>query len=226
VVEWLVRLLRPVGFAPAWSGSTIHLFYLFSCYRLDRPLFVRRSLAQIYQAIPGGIGTRLQHFARHQGNPLETTSGRFCCSWKAWFVAILQLFGDAAFNGQFFNKLVVFDEAHKYIGNPDLVDGLASVVREMRHKGTSILDASQDPPSVPIFLIELSSQIILHRFNLPAWLKHIQKGERGLAQSHAGITGSPESGEQSHRPAFFREAVKLKLRPRATLHGDAAKTAV
>ena len=33
-----------------------------------------------------------------------------------------------------FNKLVVFDEAHKYIENDDLVSGLVEVVREMRHK--------------------------------------------------------------------------------------------
>jgi DNA phosphorothioation-dependent restriction protein DptH len=50
-----------------------------------------------------------------------------------------------------FNKLVVFDEAHKYIESPDLVAGLVEVVREMRHKGTSIISlASQDPPSVPV----------------------------------------------------------------------------
>ena len=34
--------------------------------------------------------------------------------------------------------------------------------------------ASQDPPSVPVSLIELSSQTIMHKFNSPAWLKHIQ----------------------------------------------------
>ncbi len=64
-----------------------------------------------------------------------------------------------SYNGAF-NKLVVFDEAHKYIENDDLVAGLVEVVREMRHKGTSIMVASQDPPSVPVSLIELSSQII------------------------------------------------------------------
>ncbi len=60
-----------------------------------------------------------------------------------------------------FNKLVVFDEAHKYIDSPDLVAGLVEVVREMRHKGTSVMIASQDPLSVPIAVIELSTQIIL-----------------------------------------------------------------
>ena len=50
----------------------------------------------------------------------------------------------------------------------------------MRHKGTSILVASQDPPSVPASLIELSSQIILHKFNSPTWLRHIQKANAAL----------------------------------------------
>jgi DNA phosphorothioation-dependent restriction protein DptH len=78
------------------------------------------------------------------------------------FVVLLQLFADAKHRDaagveHSFNKLVVFDEAHKYIESPDLVAGLIEVVREMRHKGTSIMVASQDPPSVPISLIELSS---------------------------------------------------------------------
>src|ERR1700722_15478317 len=92
----------------------------------------------------------------------------------------MQILADAKHNGHSFNKLVVFDEAHKYVENDDLVAGLIEVVREMRHKGTSIMVASQDPPSVPVSLIELSSQIILHRFNSPAWLKHIQKANAAL----------------------------------------------
>jgi DNA helicase HerA-like ATPase len=148
------------------------------------------------------------------------------------FVVLLQLFGDATYQGKFFNKLVVFDEAHKYIGNPDLVDGLVSVVREMRHKGTSILVASQDPPSVPVSLIELSSQIILHRFNSPAWLKHIQKANAALLNLTPEQLARLHPGEafiwssKATDPIFFREAVKVKLRPRATLHGGATKTAV
>ena len=97
------------------------------------------------------------------------------------FVVMLQIFSEATYNGNAFNKLVVFDEAHKYIDNDDLVSGLVEVVREMRHKGTSIMVASQDPPSVPISLIELSSQIIMHKFNSPAWLKHIQKANAALS---------------------------------------------
>lgn len=148
------------------------------------------------------------------------------------FVVLLQLFGDATFEGKAFNKLVVFDEAHKYIGDPDLVDGLVSVVREMRHKGTSILVASQDPPSVPVRLIELSSQIILHRFNSPAWLKHIQKANAALLGLTAEQLAKLRPGEayiwssKATDQSFSREAVKVMLRPRATLHGGSTRTAV
>jgi DNA phosphorothioation-dependent restriction protein DptH len=54
------------------------------------------------------------------------------------------------------------------------------VAREVRHKGTSILVASQDSPSVPVSLIELSSQTVLHKVNSPAWLEHIQKANAAL----------------------------------------------
>jgi hypothetical protein len=148
------------------------------------------------------------------------------------FVVLLQMFGDATFGGKAFNKLVVFDEAHKYIGNPDLVDGLVNVVREMRHKGTSILVASQDPPSVPISLIELSSQIILHRFNSPGWLKHIQKANSALLGLTTEQLTRLKPGEafiwssKATDQTFSREAVKVTLRPRATLHGGATRTAL
>jgi hypothetical protein len=148
------------------------------------------------------------------------------------FVVLLQIFSEATFGGQQFNKLVVFDEAHKYIENADLIAGLVEVVREMRHKGTSILVASQDPPSVPISLIELSTQIILHKMNSPAWLKHIQRANAALSTLTAERMSSLGAGEayvwssKATDDQFTRGAVKVKLRPRVTLHGGETKTAV
>jgi hypothetical protein len=147
------------------------------------------------------------------------------------FVVLLQLFADAKHDGKTFNKLVVFDEAHKYIDSPDLVAGLIEVVREMRHKGTSIMVASQDPPSVPVALIELSSQIILHRFNSPAWLKHIQKANAALAGLTAEKMAQLRPGEaylwssKSTDDAFSNTAIKIRCRPRVTQHGGDTRTA-
>jgi DNA phosphorothioation-dependent restriction protein DptH len=148
------------------------------------------------------------------------------------FVVLLQLFADAQHHGSPFNKLVVFDEAHKYVDNQDLVAGLVEVVREMRHKGTSILIASQDPPSVPVPLIELSSQIILHKFNSPAWLKHIQKANAALTGLTPERMAHLKPGEafvwssKATDESFSKGAVKVRLRPRVTLHGGSTKTAV
>jgi DNA helicase HerA-like ATPase len=148
------------------------------------------------------------------------------------FVVLLQLFADVQHQGNAFNKLVVFDEAHKYVDNQDLVAGLVEVVREMRHKGTSILIASQDPPSVPVPLIELSSQIILHKFNSPAWLKHIQKANAALAGLTPERMSQLKPGEafiwssKATDESFSKGAVKVRLRPRVTLHGGSTKTAV
>ena len=146
------------------------------------------------------------------------------------FVVLMQLFADA--QRERFNKLVVFDEAHKYIDSPDLVDGLVSSVREMRHKGMSVLVASQDPPSVPIKLIELSDVVILHKFNSPAWLRHMQKAIVSLAELTPARMSSLAPGEayvwssKATDQDFTRGAVRMKLRPRMTRHGGGTRTAV
>ncbi|MCA9217529.1 MAG: ATP-binding protein, partial [Planctomycetales bacterium] len=148
------------------------------------------------------------------------------------FVVLLQLFGDAKHDGRKFNKLVVFDEAHKYIDSTDLVSGLVEVVREMRHKGTSVMVASQDPPSVPLALIELSTQIILHRFNSPAWIKYIQKANSSLHTLTPEKMAQLRQGEayvwsaKSTDESFSRDAMRIQCRPRVTLHGGGTKTAV
>ena len=148
------------------------------------------------------------------------------------FVVLLQLFAEVTYEGRKFNKLVVFDEAHKYIDSPDLVGGLIEVVREMRHKGTSIMVASQDPPSVPVALIELSSQIILHKFNSPAWLKHIQKANAALGDLTPEKMAHLQPGEayvwssKATDFAFSKGAMKIRCRPRVTQHGGSTKTAV
>lgn len=148
------------------------------------------------------------------------------------FVVLLQLFAETTYQGRRFNKLVVFDEAHKYIDSPDLVAGLVEVVREMRHKGTTVMVASQDPPSVPTSLIELSTHIVLHKFNSPAWLKHVQKANAALDALTPARLAALDPGEalvwssRSTDDAFTRGAVKVRCRPRVTRHGGGTKTAV
>ncbi|WP_063910667.1 methylation-associated defense system ATP-binding protein MAD8 [Nocardia nova] len=148
------------------------------------------------------------------------------------FVVLMQLFAEAQANEQRCNKLVVFDEAHKYIDSPDLVAGLVESVREMRHKGMSVLVASQDPPSVPISLIELSNHVILHKFTSPAWLKHLQKANASLSDLTPAKMANLTQGEayiwssKATDNSITKSAVKVRLRPRMTRHGGGTKTAV
>lgn len=148
------------------------------------------------------------------------------------FVVLLQLFSEVNNPDKRFNKLFVFDEAHKYMGNSDLVAGLIEIVREMRHKGSSILVASQDPPSLPVALLELSSQMILHKFTSPQWLKHLQKANSSLDSLTAEKLASLGKGEayvwsrEASDPVFTKQAIKVQCRPRATRHGGDTKKAI
>jgi hypothetical protein len=147
------------------------------------------------------------------------------------FVVLMQLFADAYGDAGRFNKLVVFDEAHKYIDSPDLVKGLVESVREMRHKGMSVLVASQDPPSVPVSLIELSDHIIVHKFTSPAWLKHLQKANAALSTITADRLAELKPGEaylwagKATDAAFTQRMQKIRTRPRLTRHGGGTRTA-
>jgi hypothetical protein len=154
------------------------------------------------------------------------------------FVVMLNIFANAGREGRAvdeesgFNKLIVFDEAHKYMDNPDLTGHIVDVIRQMRHQGVSVLIASQDPPSLPNAIIELSSIIVLHRFNSPQWLKHIQKSVTSLSELTSAQLSSLRAGDafvwatKSTERVLTQKAVKMRLRPRATRHGGATRTAV
>lgn len=147
------------------------------------------------------------------------------------FVVMLNIFANAG-RDDGYNKLIVFDEAHKYMDNPDLTSHIVDVIRQMRHQGVSILIASQDPPSLPNAIIELSSIIVLHRFNSPQWLRHIQKSITALSDLSAQQMAALAPGEafiwatKSTERLFTQKAVKIRFRPRLSQHGGGTKTAV
>lgn len=144
------------------------------------------------------------------------------------FVVMLNIFSEVkAVQGQHFNKFIVFDEAHKYMDNKELSSTIATAIKEMRHKGVSIMIASQDPTGLPPEIIELSSILIMHRFNSPAWLKHIQKAITQTAALTPADLAGLKTGEafiwanESSDPQFTSRPLKVKTRPRATMHGGA-----
>ena len=142
------------------------------------------------------------------------------------FVVMLNIFSSVMeVEGKRFNKFIVFDEAHKYMNNKDLVGSITTAIREMRHKGVSIMIASQDPMSLPTEIIELSSVVILHRFNSPQWVKHMQKSITSLNTLTATEMAQLGSGEayiwavKATDKAFTTRPVKIQIRPRVTKHG-------
>jgi DNA helicase HerA-like ATPase len=102
----------------------------------------------------------------------------------------------------------------------------------MRHQGVSLLIASQDPPSLPNEIIELSSLVIMHRFNSPQWLKHVQRSITALADLTPAQLAALRPGDayvwatKATERVFNQKAVKMRLRPRVTQHGGGTKTAV
>lgn len=148
------------------------------------------------------------------------------------FFVLLQVIAGVNGAGGPSNKLFVFDEAHKYMEDPALVDELIRFVREMRHGAFSVLVASQDPLSLPQKVIELSDVLFVHRFNSPAWLKHLQKANTALASLTPERMVELRPGEafvwasRATDEAFSKGAVKVVCRPRVTQHGGVTRTAV
>nr|WP_287421969.1 hypothetical protein [Candidatus Brachybacter algidus] len=148
------------------------------------------------------------------------------------FVIMLNIFsGVREYDGKHFNKFIVFDEAHKYMDNKDLTGSIVTAIREMRHKGVSIMIASQDPPSLPNEIIELSSLVLLHKFNSPLWLKHIQKSIiqlNGLNATDMSILKPGEAflwASKASDQNLTTKPVKISTRPRVTKHGGTTKQA-
>lgn len=144
------------------------------------------------------------------------------------FVIMLNIFSAVKkVDGAHFNKFIVFDEAHKYMDNKDLTGNIVTAIREMRHKGVSIMIASQDPPSLPNEIIELSSIVLLHKFNSPQWLKHIQKSVTQLSSLSPADMSSLAPGEgflwatKATDKGISSKPLKISTRPRVTKHGGA-----
>lgn len=74
-------------------------------------------------------------------------------------------------------KLVVFDEAHKYIqpiSSDPLSQKIVSIVRQMRHHGVRFAISTQSPKAIPPELLELCSVALLHHFHSRDWFAYLQ----------------------------------------------------
>jgi DNA helicase HerA-like ATPase len=95
---------------------------------------------------------------------------------SALFEIIIGLFTEATANT---GKVLVMDEAHKYIttsdGSKALVNTILSLVRQQRHIGLRTIISTQDPTALPAALLDLCSLTVVHRFTSPAWWQHLKQ---------------------------------------------------
>lgn len=148
------------------------------------------------------------------------------------FVVLLRIFATSQHKGKPFNKLVVFDEAHKYITESELIGQVVETIREMRHQATSVLIASQDPLSVPRAVIELTSVLLLHRMTSPQWIKHLRGAISALQDVSDAALAALTPGEalvwaqRATDKRFTQRPQRISIRPRFSQHGGGTRTAV
>ena len=85
--------------------------------------------------------------------------------------------------------------------------------------------ASQDPMSLPTEIIELSSVMLMHKFNSPGWVKHVQKSITQLQSLSSTDMAVLQPGEaylwatKSTDKGVTNRPMQVSTRPRVTKHG-------
>lgn len=145
------------------------------------------------------------------------------------FIVLMRIFSRAGSNDAPFNRLVVFDEAHKYLADSEMIGEVTETIREVRHHGTSVLIASQDPISIPRAIVELSSTVILHRLTSPLWLRHLRGAISSLQAVADQDVASLQPGEalvwaqRSTEHRFTERPQKVQMRTRVSKHGGSTR---
>jgi hypothetical protein len=165
------------------------------------PLEMRLDLLESF--LPDRLARRLAQF--QLGNlPKEKSIKSFFKSGTLVVADLSDPFVDAASAAALFDiliglyveadvlegKMIVMDEAHKYINNSAasnvLAESLTSIIRQQRHLGTRTIISTQDPTTLPPALIDLCPLVVVHRFSSPNWWsmlsKHVSTGKAEDAQ--------------------------------------------
>ncbi|KIP08577.1 hypothetical protein PHLGIDRAFT_44166, partial [Phlebiopsis gigantea 11061_1 CR5-6] len=139
------------------------------------------------------------HFKQGQLTIVDLSSpfmdGSSACGF---FDLMLGLFIEADVNTT--GKLIVLDEAHKYLSESQsgtsarLTDSLLTVIRQQRHLATRVVISTQEPTVVPSKYLDLCSFVIAHRFSSPKWLKM-------LAQH---VSAAEDSFDELYSKVWFR----------------------
>jgi DNA helicase HerA-like ATPase len=139
------------------------------------------------------------------------------------FMVLLNRFSGAGRGETKFNKMIVFDEAHKYMKDTRLADEIGEAVREMRKKGVTIVIASQDPVSVPRIVLELSTVVIAHRMESDKWGRALREAKIQFSGVDTSRLAQLNVGEaflwSGGGAARYRTPERVSMRPRLTRHG-------
>ncbi|GIQ79440.1 hypothetical protein KIPB_000085 [Kipferlia bialata] len=76
-------------------------------------------------------------------------------------------------SGPRMDRLVVLDEAHKYLAAGVLCDAMVKLVRQIRHLGARVVFSTQSPTDIPETLLELCSLAVIHQLISPMQAKHL-----------------------------------------------------
>ncbi|KIK08362.1 hypothetical protein K443DRAFT_672389 [Laccaria amethystina LaAM-08-1] len=137
---------------------------------------------------PSSMGPPTSRFASGQLTIIDLSDPFLdAASACGLFEIILRLFVRADVGT---GKVVVMDEAHKYLSSSKSSSGLTNallrLVRQQRHLAMRVIISTQEPTVVPPVLLDLCTVAILHRFSSPSWWQHlIQHVSADFSQSDA-----------------------------------------
>jgi hypothetical protein len=109
---------------------------------------------------------------------------------------------------------------------------VANAIKEMRHRHTWVIIATQDPRCVPKDVTALSSLMILHRISDRDMLKELQK--RNVAWEQTTIEKLATLGQaeaevvtnRATKPEWVKAPHRVRMRPPCTAPGGSTRTAV
>lgn len=149
-------------------------------------------------------------------------------------VVLLTIFSDSVDeDGKAFPLTFVLDEFHKVGRNEAIVDLLVLAIREMRHKGCgmSIMIGTQEPMDIKKSMISLADTLVMYRFIDPDWLSYLQARNPCIANIKPIDQAALQPGEahlwmeKCSEPTYRTKAIKVRMRPRVSLHGGGTKSA-
>ncbi|KAE9410324.1 hypothetical protein BT96DRAFT_871161 [Gymnopus androsaceus JB14] len=141
-------------------------------------------------------------------------------------------------------KVLVIDEAHKYLSSSQNASGLTkallSLTRQQRHLAMRVIISTQEPTVVTPVLLDLCTVTILHRFSSPSWWTHLEKhvsadlseeafdrvvklqtGE-AIVIAPSGLATFPSSTGEEKVGQIGRRYLIVKTRKRVTQDGGAS----